>query len=233
MTREEFIKNIKVPDGTMNGTELKWTNLQKDVSEAFENNWSLIAISPRQTGRTTSLIINLLYELYISSCVEDFVETIFVGRSVADTKQISYRFKETIELNPFIDNLKVTRYHITGQYHHAICFKSINSIQNIPLEERRNKRLIISDAAFIEDSFPIFKLIEGWRTVHIETVTGKGLKTFNSSFIRDLIDYNGVGVFDIIKYNWFELGLSRKWYDDQKAWMTEEIFKREILLEWD
>lgn len=174
----------------------------------------MIAISPRQTGRTTSLIINLLYELYTSFCVESFLETIVVGRTVSDTIQINYKFKEIIELNPFIDNIKVTRYHITNKFNQAIHFKQINSIQDI--SKRWDKRLVISDAVFIEDSFPIFKLIEGWQTVHMDTVSGKGLKTFNSEFMRILIVHNGVGMFDIIKYNWFELGLSTEWYDNQK-----------------
>ena len=228
MTREDFIKKIMFPvDGDPNGIRLNFNLVQQSVLKEFEDNKSFIVMSPRQSGRAVSIISNLLYEVYNGSCIN----TIIIGRTLDSAKSFQRSFNNIAELlapSLFNDNIAREVYNFKNK---KILYKSASSLKNIPLNSRQDTRLIILDAAFIEDNTPLFEVIQGWKTVIMETVPTH--QSFNSEFVRNLVEYNGLKVFDILKYNYKQVGFDQKWLDNQKNMFGDTfIFRSEILLEW-
>jgi len=227
MTREEFIKNIKVQDGTFGGGPLNFNVVQKSVMNAFTNRENFILMSPRQSGRLTSILINILYDLYTNDC-QDTIITIPLK---ANAKQVSFRLEELLTLNPFITGLKLKQGEIKNSYNQKVLIKIPQQVKAMTLRERENKTLIVLDGAFIEDSTPLFNLIQGWHAVILETVPAN-LDSFNSVFVKGLMDFDGLRMFKIIKHQWEEI-FDIDWYERQKIYVPEEFFKREILIEWE
>jgi len=229
MKRDQFIKSLKIPlAGISSSINLNFNLLQKSVAAEFENNGSFIVISPRQTGRTLSIIVNLLYELSIGQCKD----TIIISRTLLDARRYLFQISQILELNPTLnDNIKLTKKGIRNKLNQFINFETTNSVQKLSKEKREEKRLIIIDASYINDSTLIFKLVDGWDTVIMEVIPAP-VNKFNSIFIKNLIDFNGLGIFNIINYNYKQLKLKQKWFSNQKQVLSPELFKREILLEW-
>jgi hypothetical protein len=230
MTREDFIKTVRVPmPGVLKGIKLNYSPLQESVIKSFDKGENFILISPRQSGRSTSIILNLIYDLFSNTCWND---TIVISRTMHDNMMILLKIKEIIQLNSFINNITIKRNMITNG-RQKIHFKTANAVDKMTSDERLGKRLVVSDAAFIPDGNPYISMLEGWDAIIMETVAGPTNK-FNSIFLKNLIDFKGVGMFNIIKYTWKKLGFSKKWFDTQKKLFgkNKNIFKREILLKW-
>lgn len=193
-------------------------------------------MSPRQSGRTIAMMVNILYELYYEEC-----ETTYICvHGIADIGNISARFQKLIDFNPTIfkdSDIRVTKNFIynTKIPQDKVVFAIPKHIEEVKIEDRFYKRLIIFDAAFIEDKTPVFKLIQGWRITIMETVPYR-LDKFNSSFIKLLMDFNGGGIFKILKYNHTDLEYSKDWLEDNKKMYGSsgiKHFNREILLKWE
>lgn len=238
MTREEFIKNTKVNDGTPGGGPISFNAVQKSTMDAFHNVENFILMSPRQSGRTLAILINVLYELHSNDCQD----TIIVIRDIANVSIISQKFMEILNMNPFMTGIKTfmtetktKRGMIKNNYNQKVQIKTPEQAKNIPLKDRENKRLILLDGAFVDDKTPIFNLIQGWYTVIIETVPGP-MNKFNSLFIKSLVDFKGLKIFKVIKHQWQEI-FDENWFSEMlhifdQFGMDSKIFKREILLEW-
>ena len=236
LTREEFARRLRVDDGTSKGTILHFSKVQESAAISFENKDNFILMSPRQSGRTLAMIVNILYELYYEQC-----ETTYVcSHDIHQVSNFTGRVQRIIDLNPTIfrgSNIRVTETHMvnTKTPLNAVFFVTPNDIEKIELEDRFHKRLIIFDAAFVKDRTPIFKLIQGWQTTIMETVSYR-LDKFNSSFIKLLMDFNGGGIFKILKYNHTDLEYSKDWLEDNKKMYGSsgiKHFNREILLKWE
>jgi len=217
MEREEFIKNIKLPVfGDIDGKPLDFTILQESVMKNFMFTENFLVLSPRQTGRATSIFVNLLFEL----TRPDFKETILVGHSYNE-----YEFSRLTELSDF------NKTSVKKENLEKLSFRTIGSAYNMSLEERYGKRIILFDAAFVPDKFLIYKLINGFDTVIMESVAGR-LDSFNSLFIKSLVT-NSIKEFSIIKLSYQKLGLSEEWCNRQRDSLSSpEVFNREVLLEW-
>lgn len=238
LTREEFIKKLRVPDTTIDGQLVNFGKVMNSSSKAFEKKENFILMSPRQSSRTTSVMLNILYELYY---MDNRNDTYICVVNKADILTISRRFKEIIGLNQEIfknSNFKVTYSFIynTENPLSKVFFVAPSRIMNIRQYERTYHRLILIDAAYIEDKTPIVKLIAGWDTVIMETVPGPASTKFNPAFIKLVMDFNGAGMFKILKFYHTDLEYSLTWFEEQVHiygdYMNQEHFDREILLKW-
>jgi len=229
VTRNDFIESLKIPmPGVPSGWNLRFNIIQESVAKNFESKKSFIIMSPRQTGRLLSIITNLMYELHFKDCKD----TIVIARSINDARHFGRRFSEILALNSHIYNIKITSNKILNDIDQVVSFKTASMVQKLSKKERHGKRLIITDAAYIDDSTPLYKLIDGWDVVIMETIPAP-LDKFNSTFFKALIDFNGLALFNIIKHNYKEVGLNDTWMEEQKeVFGNTALFRREILLEW-
>ena len=229
MTRNDFIESLKIPmPGVPSGGNIRFNIVQESAAKNFESKTSFIIMSPRQTGRLLSIIANLIYELHFKYCKD----TIVIARNINDARHFARRFSEILALNSHIYNIKTMSKKILNDIDQVVSLKTASMVQKLSKEERQGKRLIIIDAAYTEDSTPLYKLIDGWDTVIMETVPAP-LDKFNSTFFKALIDFNGLALFNVIKHSYKEAGLNDTWVEQQKeAFGDTALFKREILLEW-
>jgi hypothetical protein len=229
MTREEFIKNIKIDDGTIDGGPLRFHVVQQSTMNAFNDKENFILISPRQSGRMTAIMVNILFELYNEECQHTMLTT----WSVRGNLDIFNRLSWLLEKNTFIDGVTITKSRIKNRVGQFVEIKTFGALSKLTLEERKNKRLIILYGAYIDDKTPLFNLIQGWDRVIIETIAGTK-DSFNSLFMMNLIDFKGVGVFRVIKHLWNEI-FDEEWYNRHKEMFgsgQSVHFSREVMLEW-
>jgi hypothetical protein len=223
-TREEFIKNIKlgVP-GDKDGTPLDFNVLQKSVANSFDKRESILVLSPRQSGRTLSIVLNILYDVFVDDCID----TIIVSDTIWQTNSILDRvFSYLIGLNSFMTD------KLVKSFRKKVKVKSANYVAKLDKVVRSNKRLVIMEAAHITERYRLDKLVDGWDCLIVETTATSMTKSFNSLFFKTrLMDLNVMNL-NIIRYKWDEL-FDEKWFNLQKKLVPESIFKREILLEWD
>lgn len=217
MNRKKFIETLNLNiAGNFSGIPIEYDELQRSVVEQFENENSFILISPRQTGRTISIMANILYDILHGSARETYIVVPHIT-----VKEVIISLFDRVNPDWILSVFDEV---------HFVLPKDINKI---PINHRKYKRIVITEAVAVPDRHHLFEMIQGWDHIVLETIGGK-MNKFNSLFVKNLIDFDGLNIFNIVKYSYKQLGKTEEWLDRHKDifGVNSGVFKREILLEW-